>query len=168
MAVASVGDGTTPKMRLYLGGAPNPDGTANPPIQSVYHLFALEDDDPVGTCSTGGAHTVYTYALPAGTKLWAAPYVVGGTGNGSVYFATASGSSESVCDTGGGSLIPLSFDATNGSATLTGPIATLAGEAVSSISVYDGHALINTVGGVTNIVGAPNSWNNVSSTTSAG
>lgn len=172
MAVAPVGDGTSPKIRLYLGGSPNPDGTTNPAILSQYHLFAIEDDDPVGTCTPLGQATsaslVYTYALPAGTKLWAAPYVIGGTGTGSVYFATASGTSESVCDTGGGSLIPLGFDAVNGAASLTGPIATLSGEAVSSIRVYDGHAIINTVSGVTNIVGAANTWNNVGSSSAVG
>jgi type IV pilus assembly protein PilY1 len=169
MAVAAVGDGSSPRIRLFIGGGPNPDGTTNPAIKLPYHLFAIQDNDAPGTCTASGATSVYTYTLTSPWKLWAAPYVIGGTGSGSVYFATAQGGSASVCDNGGGQLIPLGFDAASGgAAVLTGPIANLGGEAVSSIRVYDGHALINTVGGVTNIVGSANGWNNVTSSTAVG
>jgi type IV pilus assembly protein PilY1 len=144
-----------PQVRLYLGGSPNPDGSNPPPANTQYFLAAIEDDDPIGTC-TQSAKTVFTYNLTPPAKLWAAP-AVGGKG---VFFATAQGNSASVCDTGGGQLIPLSVDASGpGQGYLIGPIANLAGEAVSSIRVYDSHIFVNTVGGKTNIVGGPG-WNN--------
>ncbi len=165
MAIAVTGTNTQPKVRFYLGGGPNPDGSTNPAITSPYHLFGFEDDDGLGTCSpagsANGAHLVFKYTIAAPGKLWAAPAIVGGSPTGNVYFATAGGSSESVCDTSGGQFIPLGFDGDGaGGAVVTGPIATLAGEAVSSIRVYDGHALVNSVGGQTTIVGAKDTWNN--------
>jgi uncharacterized membrane protein YeaQ/YmgE (transglycosylase-associated protein family) len=45
---------------------------------------------------------------------------------------------------------------------LIGAVVPLTGEAVSSIRVFDGHALINTVGGTTQIIGS-GPWNNTPS-----
>jgi hypothetical protein len=162
MAVAVAKTTPSPQVRIFLGSSPNPDGSSNPPIASQYHAFAFNDNDPLGTCTTGGAQLVFTYSIAPPGKVWAAPYVTGTSPSGQVYFATASGSSQSICDTGGGTFISLGFDAdASGAAQLPNgaPIA-LSGEAVSSIRVYDGHALVNTVGGHTNIIGPQNSWNN--------
>jgi type IV pilus assembly protein PilY1 len=168
MAVSVIGATTTPKVRIYLGGGPNPDGSSNPALVSPYHLFGFEDDDNVGTCTGVNTHLVFKYTIPAPGKLWAAPAIVGGSPSGNVYFATAGGASESVCDTSGGSLIPLGFDGDGaGGGVVTGPIASLQGDAVSSIRVYDGHALVNSVGGKTSIVGKANTWNNTPVSTGA-
>lgn len=161
MATSVVGPGTTPKVRIFLGGSPNPDGSTNPPIGSQYHAFAFDDNDALGTCTTGGAQLVFTYNIQPPGKIWAAPFVTGTTPTGQVYFATSNGNSASICDVGGGTFVTLGFDASpTGAAQLpNGAPITLTGEAVSSIRVYDGHAIINTVGGHTDIVGS-GGWNN--------
>ena len=66
------------------------------------------------TQATGGASLVFTYAIPTPGKIWAAPFVTGTTPTGQVDFATAGGSSASICDTGTGSFIQLGFDALAG------------------------------------------------------
>src|SRR5262249_6200139 len=73
MAVAVFSNQTQTKVRLYLGGAPNPDGSSTPPPIASYHLFAFEDDDPLGSCTS--AHTSVVFKAPIATpgKLWAAP-----------------------------------------------------------------------------------------------
>jgi hypothetical protein len=143
-------------VRLFVGGAPNPDGTANPPLTPPYHVYGYEDDDPVGTCTTNLATRVYAQTLNGSDKLWAAPASVGD----SVYFATSAGTSESVCATGSSTFFGIkSTGATSSAYALSGGSASLPGAAVSSISIYDGHGFINTVGGLTTQIGG-SGWNN--------
>jgi type IV pilus assembly protein PilY1 len=179
MAVEVGGSGASPTVKLFLGSAPNPDGTGSCSVNSdcisgqlcsnmvctssgtaiTWHLFAYQDNDINGTCTSIGAAKLYKVNLPAGQRLWAAPYV----SNNTALFATAGTQSASVCLTAGGYLYQLSDQGDgSGNAPLGGVPASpqpLAGSAVSSLRVYDGHALVNTIATGTMIIGGP-LWNN--------
>jgi type IV pilus assembly protein PilY1 len=163
MAALVAGNDQQPKVRLFLGGGPNPDGSGTPATN--YHLFAFEDDDPLGTCAEGGAALVYRVTLPQGQKLWAAPFVAGDR----AYYATASTTSLSLCLAGDGALYALATTGDGQGAPLGGvpsPTA-LTGSPVSSIRIYDQHALINTVGGGTKVIGN-GTWDNAPAGTTPG
>src|SRR5262249_19168579 len=131
-AARSVTSGT--QVKIFLGGAANPDGTANPAIASTYHLFGYQADDPNGTWSAGGATVGFTKALAAGEKLWATPFIAA---NG-VFFATANGASESVCTTSGGTFYSESLTGSGGNAVDVYASAAIAnGTPVSSMTIYD-------------------------------
>src|SRR5581483_10150601 len=73
MAFQVTGNPGAPVVTMFLGGAPNPDGTG--PVQTLYHLFSFKDVDTVGHCTEIGAQLVYSVPLPSGQKLWAAPFL---------------------------------------------------------------------------------------------
>jgi type IV pilus assembly protein PilY1 len=178
MAVLVGGNSTAPTVKLYVGGAPNPDGTGSCASDSdctapdscqnnvcstqpvTYHLRAYQDSDLVGTCTSGGASLVYSVTLPPGQRLWAAPFVA----NDTAFYATAGARSQSVCLTAPGTLYELSTlgDGAGGVYGGGGSAIALGGSPVSSLRVYDGHALVNTVGGQTTIIGGAQ-WNNTPS-----
>jgi hypothetical protein len=128
----------------------------------------LEDDDPVSGATCSQATLVYKYATPGDQSTWAAPYIAGSD----VYVATSASTEESACATGAGALLGLSTD---GNSATTNPqpssvlaAVTLTNAAVSSIRIYNGHAFVNGISQETAVVGAANSWNNVSSGTGTG
>ncbi|MEO6953303.1 MAG: hypothetical protein ABI321_16000 [Polyangia bacterium] len=142
-----------PKVQIFVGGGSNPDGSGA--VASNYHIFSYEDDDPVGTCSQGKGTLVYKYTIADGSKVWAAPTV----NDTNVFFATAGAASQSVCATGTGSIITLGTTGTAGVPAQTPTITAIAGAAISSMRVYDGHVLVNTIGGSTTVLGS-GTWNN--------
>lgn len=160
MAVdTSGGTRAQPLVKIYVGGGPNPDGTGV--VIPGYHLFAFQDNDPVGTCSEGGAKMLYAAALNANEKTWAAPF----TANGNVFVATAASAALSICLDGQGLLYqyPTVGDGTSPiypKGQSPAPPVSITGSPVSSIRVYDGHVFVNTVGGSTTVVGGSN-WNNI-------
>jgi hypothetical protein len=164
-----------PSVSLYLGGGSNPDGTGSCSTSadciapqacnnnvcggstSPFELRAYSDTDAVGQCTRLGAQKVYAVQLPPGQKLWAAPSLTPDT----AFYATAAARSESVCASASGSLYQLSTrgDGVGGVYGGTSAPMALSGSPASSMRVYDGHALINTVGGQTTVVGGQ-TWNN--------
>jgi type IV pilus assembly protein PilY1 len=155
MAVQLQAVGSAPAVKLFIGGGPNPDGSGT--VAAAYHLFAILDNDRVGTCS-GTSQPVYTVTLASGQKVWAAPYV----GTDQVYFATASSTALSVCQSGAGAVYSLGTSGDGTGAPVGGvPTATgITGSPVSGIRVFDGHVLVNSVGGQTTILGSQQ-WNNL-------
>ena len=154
MAVQLMQAGTfaSPKVQIFVGGGSNPDGTGL--VASTYHIASYEDDDPVGTCGASKGTLVYRYNIQNGAKVWAAPTVA----DKSVFFATAQATSQSVCATGTGSIVTLSTDGTAGAPTSSSTVA-IGGAPISSMRVYDGHVLVDTIGGSTTVLGG-NTWNN--------
>ena len=158
MAVDVSGSSGAPVVRLYVGGGPNPDGTGSTTgggPGGVFRAFAFQDNDVVGVCTAGGASTVYTKNLSAGEKVWAAP-VVAGT---DVFYATAATTSVGICSSANGELLSLATTGDGVNPTFTNPPQTIAGSSVSSFRIYDGHALVNTIGGATTVLGGI-TWNN--------
>jgi len=162
MSVLVTTTGSGHAVKLFVGGGPNPDGSGS--VASGYHMFAFQDDDPIGACTSTGASLVYQQLLPTGQKIWASPFV----GADQVFYASAATTSLSVCQSADGTLfaMPTSGDGagnpTSGQTSLT-----LSGSPVSSIRVYDGHVLVNVVGGKTTVIGGQ-TWNNAPSTNNAG
>jgi type IV pilus assembly protein PilY1 len=154
------------KVRLYVGGGINPDGTGKPSPTGTgyppYHIFGIEDNDatPGTTCTT--AALVYKYNAPNNQSTWAAPFVAGT----SVLVATSGSSEESVCAAGSGTIFALSTQG-DGATTNPQPVGsssvpsvTVGNAAVSSIQAFDGHLFVNGISKETAIVGAANTWNN--------
>jgi type IV pilus assembly protein PilY1 len=158
MAVSYETNSTTaaPHIELYVGGGSNPDGTGT--IASAYHFFELEDTDPVGTCTNNHATVISKTVLPTGDRIWAAPTVT----DSGVYVATANAASTSICSSGSGAIdtFPLTGDGTGGAVSFTSQA--ISGAPISSMRVFDGHVLVNTVGGSTTVMGG-STWNNQSS-----
>ncbi|HEX4460871.1 MAG TPA: hypothetical protein VIA18_22985, partial [Polyangia bacterium] len=161
MAINVVTANNLPKVRLYVGGGANPDGSNLPAKPAAFHIFSIEDDDPVSGATCTQATLVYKYPTPNNQSTWAAPYVAGGN----VYVATTSSTEQGVCAANGGQLLGLGVD-NNGTTAAPSAVTTpvvLANSAASSIRVYDGHVFINGVSQETAVVGAANSWNNLPS-----
>jgi len=161
MAIESTVLAGTPVVKLFLGGAPPPDGTGTE--LANYHLFMFQDDDPVGTCTNNGATQEYKVTLATGQKLWAAPFI----GSDQAFYASAGAQSLSVCAVGDGDIFAVATSGIGDGLTPVGgapsPTAVL-GSPVAGIRVYDGHVLVNSVGGKTTIVGG-SAWNNIPSAT---
>jgi type IV pilus assembly protein PilY1 len=171
MAFQVSGNAGAPVVQMYLGGAPNPDGTGT--VQAgPYHLFAFKDPDPVGACTeanvVNGTTLLYKVPLAAGEKLWASPFL--SSDGQSVQYATANTTSASVCASGTGSLITLTAGGDgNGQPAGGVPVSPpqLGGAPVGTIFAIDGHVLVNTInsstGGAQLLVSSPGSsggWNN--------
>ncbi len=154
MSILVTTTGSGHAVKIFVGGGPNPDGSGT--VVSSYHMFAFLDSDLVGACTQTGAELVYQQTLPSGNKIWASPFL----GSDQVFFASAATSSLSVCQSGNGTLfeMPTSGDGA-GNPTAGSSSVTLAGSPISSVRVYDGHVLVNVVGGKTTIVGN-STWNN--------
>jgi type IV pilus assembly protein PilY1 len=160
MAATTLGTSSAPKVELFVGGGPNPDGTGT--VAPQYHIFALYDTDAVGTCTNLGAVSVYEIALAPGNQVWAAPTV----NDQDVFFATADASSVSICSAGSGTLLESPIAGNGSGAPLGGMTAVttqaISGAPISSLRIYDGHAIVNSVGGSTSVIGG-SAWNNNSS-----
>lgn len=169
----------TNKVRLYVGGGSNPDGTGLPATGGTlayppYHVFGFEDDDIAGTSTCSTAQLVYKVATPdsnagdpsTSQKVWAAPFVSGDT----VYVASSGSSEAGICAAASGSFFGLSVDGdgtANPMPATTTPVVALSNAGISSIRIYDGHAFINGISQETAVVGKPG-WNNSPSGTGSG
>jgi type IV pilus assembly protein PilY1 len=160
MATSVVG---TSKVRLYVAGGSNPDGTSLPAASGTgyppYHVIGLEDSDIAGTATCTTAKIVYKFAAPNNEKVWAAPFVSDTT----VYVASSGSSEAGICAAASGSFFGLSVDG-DGASSNPAPASassaiTLANAGISSIRIYDGHAFINGIAQQTAVVGKPG-WNN--------
>ncbi len=116
MAATVTGTAAAPKVEVFVGGGPNPDGTGV--VAPQYHIFAFNDSDTVGQCTNLGASLVYEIPLAPGTQVWAAPTV----NDQDVFFATAAASSVSICSAGSGTLLESSIAGNGLGAPVTGPV----------------------------------------------
>src|SRR6185436_6767667 len=110
-----------------------------------------------GACTT--ATQLFKAPLPTGQKVWATPVVL----DDKVFFATAGTTSVSVCAAGDGKFVQLSTSGDGTSPTTSNlPSApTLTGAPAASLKLFDGHIMVNTIAGQTNIYsGGAGGWNN--------
>ncbi len=156
-APIAVDSSTSGTVRVFVAGGGNPKlGAA---LGSSYHLFAYQDRDVVGSCSS--ATLLFSQSLPAGHRVWAAPVITGSE----VYVASATTNILDQCATADpqnpGALFGYSTTPNAGGQARQVINRTPFGgsNAVGGLRAFDGHLFVTSLDGSVTLFGQTK-WNN--------